>query len=579
MANILLVSLSKITKEISETKTYISDQGTISGRYTPDAPVKYIFQLLHSEGKTLDKILCIATKETLIPMEQASRSAYDLFCDMVSAHCSSQGRPLPEIITIPNAFSSFQIAQPIREILSHIHANDSIFLDTTGGARNTSYLLMFLVRFLEYDNVRLEKAVYSSLGSTNAIVDVTSLYQMFHLINAANTFAVFGNVNELDSIFRSHKNPVIHRTINAMHQFSDAIQLCRTNLDDTLNELNESLCALSGETLTDENEMLFQRIIGMIRKKFFLTDGKTRIDYLDIIRWCLDNNLLQQAITVYVEKLPDYLCQHSFLTVSPQKAKEIKERKSVYPFGYELFYVFFLSLYDNVTPPNALAGFLIPYKENDNILDAICNADNVEQLRKKTALPSAKSAPDLIHGLNRFYTLKNILFDRYGKQKHPKNLKQFPEYQKYADRLLRYKTPLALLKAAVNEPKQLLSAIQGSVLPQGKYQNGKLNTIDQLERLLKETNDFQLAKFLSIAEMQQIAKDYLYIKVFVRNVVNHASSDTENLEEYAAYFQAAGYNTDDVLQTDNVKSVILRSINQIQTIQNAREDKFSIERN
>lgn len=568
MANILLVSLSKVMGDIPETKTFTSDQGTISGRYTPDAPVKYIFQLLHSEGKTLDKILCIATKETLTPMGQASKSAYDLFCDMVSAHCGSQGCPLPEIITIPNAFSSFQIAQPIREILSHIHANDSIFLDTTGGARNTSYLLMFLVRFLEYDNVRLEKAVYSSLGSTNTIVDVTGLYQMFNLINAANTFTVFGNVDELDSIFRSHDNPVIHRVINAMHQFSDAIHLCRTNLDDTLNELNESLCALSDETLTDENEMLFQRIIGMIRKKFCLTDGKTRIDYLDIIRWCLDNNLLQQAITIYVEKLPDYLCKHNFLIVSKQKAKEIHERKSVYSFGYELFYVFFLSLYDNVTPPNALAGFLVPNKSDDNILNTICNADNIEQLRKKIALPSAKSAPDLIRGFNRFYILKNILFDRYGNPKHPRNLAQFPEYEKYADRLLRFKTPLALLKAAVNEPKQLLSAIQGCALPQGKYQNGKLNTIDQLERLLKETNDFQLGNSLSVAEMQQIAKDYLYIKVFVRNTVNHASDDAENLNEYAAYFQESGYNTDDVLQIDNIKSVILRSVNQIQAIQN-----------
>lgn len=569
MANLLLVSLSAIREPRKTAAIYDSDQGAVTGTYTPDAAADYFLRMLLHQGQTLDKILCIATAETLSPIPGTKLSAYELFQDTVTQRCAAYGCPLPEFFPIPNTFSAFHIAEPIRDIFSHIHTEDHIFLDTTGGARNTSYLLLFLMRFLEYDNVHLERAVYSSLGGStgrNAILDVTDLYRMFNLMNAANTFTAFGNADELESIFHDHENPVIHRVIDAMHQFSDAVSLCRTNLDATLRELNDSLSALSAEQLTDENGLLFQRIIGIIRKKFYLTDGKTNIGYPDIIRWCLDNNLLQQAITIYVEKLPDYLLEQGFFQASPEAVQTVKEKKSIYPLGYELFYNGFLRQYaEKGHAPNALAEFFRQCSKRH--MQYIAEATSISMLRQKMQLPASTENPELFKGLTRFYQLRNILFDRYGSPRAKSAAVLPPEYAPYAKRLRSYNTPKSFLNAAANEPAALLAAIQGNTQPKAAYQNDRLNTIAQLETLLRESTSYRLGVFLSVSEMQQIAKDYLYLKSFVRNMVNHAGDDMEHLNEYAAYFAAAGYDTDHALQTKNIKKILLRSIGKIQEIE------------
>ena len=139
------------------------------------------------------------------------------------------------------------------------------------------------------------------------IKDIRNVYNMFNLINAANSFASFGNSKEFASFFKDSDNPDIKSVIDVMNEFSDEIALCRTaKLSKTLMDLNTKLNKI--QTLGDvsENELMFKSLIGMIRNKFgFEMDGT--IEYTDVIKWCLDNRMIQQAVTLYVEKMPEFI--------------------------------------------------------------------------------------------------------------------------------------------------------------------------------------------------------------------------------------------------------------------------------
>ena len=44
-------------------------------------------------------------------------------------------------------------------------------------------------------------------------------------------------------------------------------------------------------------------------------------DYLKITQWCIDNGLIQQALTVFNEKMPRYLFNKGYIKVKVEERK------------------------------------------------------------------------------------------------------------------------------------------------------------------------------------------------------------------------------------------------------------------
>ena len=60
--------------------------------------------------------------------------------------------------------------------------------------------------------------------------------------------------------------------------------------------------------------------------------------------------------------------------------------------------------------------------------------------------------------------------------------------------------------------------------------------------------------------MQQILRDYYYIKEYLRNVINHAGSVPSDSEENAAYFRAHGYRTDENMSLAEASSILTEAL-------------------
>lgn len=562
MSNILILNLSAfLGKNIPEAKVYASDMGEITGIYTNDAPVKYILKFLNGQGENLDKILCIVT-------EEAKENDYKKYQETVKNFCNENNYRVPlDIIPIQTSFASLDMAQPVKEILSHISKDDKIYIDTTGGARNASYLLMFVVRFLEYEGIKLEKAIYSvHTGGNYKIEDIAELYNMFNLINSANTFTSFGNSTGLAEYFKDTRNELIKKVISAMNEFSDSVTLCKTNLDETLKKLNVSLKELQNAEVSEENEILFQRIIDVIRQKFNLTEDNPEVDFINLIKWCIDNSLIQQAITIYTEKIPDYLLRKKYFTISENVRNEIENKNTNYSFCYEVFYNGFMAIMSkNKKGTTPFGGFLKNMDTDNIVFNVLKDSNSIEQFKRKVKWSSFTK--EVQQGIENFFRIKCAMYDkngtRFADDVIEKNFKRIPGFKEIPSNIKAKYTDGFIKSLKTND--KLCEIVQGELEKKNcRYNSDKLNTIVYLKEALENNKDYSISSNLTVEKMQDILTDCLYVKTWIRNMVNHASDENGNKEELINYFAEKGYNTNESLTTSEIKQILMNALRKLE---------------
>ena len=147
-----------------------------------------------------------------------------------------------------------------------------------------------------------------------------------------------------------------------MSRFSEEVTLCRTsNLKSLISELNEMLTNVQNMQTSVETEILFKSISGVIREKFGAQSGED-IDYLDIITWCLDNRMIQQAVTIYTEKMPEFLFNTGLLSYNPVSVNVAAFPKN-FDIYYNLLYNGFLKLTTSITlSPYPVGNLLLRLK-------------------------------------------------------------------------------------------------------------------------------------------------------------------------------------------------------------------------
>ena len=64
------------------------------------------------------------------------------------------------------------------------------------------------------------------------------------------------------------------------------------------------------------------RLIGRIREDYHRLIVNRDLDDLEVIRWCLNHDYLQQALTLYTERIPEYLGEKNLIA---QRADELKK--------------------------------------------------------------------------------------------------------------------------------------------------------------------------------------------------------------------------------------------------------------
>ena len=195
---------------------------------------------------------------------------------------------------------------------------------------------------MNFSGLQMGRILYSNWEpnrSFNFVEDSQDVYRFFDLVAGATEFAKYGSVEKLADYYNIDVfeqkpytaecglNRELYELVNAMGYFAQSIKLCRYGeLEDACALLAEKIQAFTNLAPQnyDANDKLFSTLLPTIEESY-----KTVLsahDDLDIITWCVKQGHLQQAMTLYTERVPEFIAKHGFYTLDAATAKEINKK-------------------------------------------------------------------------------------------------------------------------------------------------------------------------------------------------------------------------------------------------------------
>lgn len=347
--NILLLFLSDVKTKKVDDKVIISevDYENIAGdktQITNESALRYLLQdfpvdkiFIFASKKVREKILNIdGTPKTHLQfsLERLKKFLPDDECFFVFDYDEDGSGE-------ENLKSVAKMAGVIQKFVGS-DENVTLHLDLTGGMRHINMMMLELTRLLEYSGLKIDKILYSNYKGAETpgtVEEVQNIYDLFQLMAGVEEFVNFGSVNALDIYYRNKRDNLsepLKRLLAAMKDFADAIKLCHygqfsaaiINLHDAVKDFAPT---------DDVEDMLMEKFIARIRKDYADLIFPRRKDDLRVIRWCLDNDYLQQALILYTERIPEYLGEHGVIVLSAEQMKNLKrlaDKDRLQPFFY-----------------------------------------------------------------------------------------------------------------------------------------------------------------------------------------------------------------------------------------------------
>lgn len=309
---------------------------------------KFKSEFIPKEG--IQTIIALVTNAVLNQenkiVDYDNKSTYE-FYEMIAKQNFPNSIIVPIRLQNPD-YSYRSIPIIINEICNHISEDDSIFIDVAGGMRTVSNIIQLLVKILKYKGLKEPLSLYAELDR-NRVEDRTSkkgtvsnnkdFTQLTDFADAFNEFMTSGKSDQLYNYYNRQQNmlPEIKSLIDSMKSFSEDIQLGKLyRLESTIKELRKNLeiCEKKEEN-NDIGNVLIKQFLPVIKQKL-IGNESTNVDYVRIIDWCIENSLIQQALTIFNEKIPRYLFENRFIRIETNEELDYckKNKKEWNDIGY-----------------------------------------------------------------------------------------------------------------------------------------------------------------------------------------------------------------------------------------------------
>ena len=598
--NKLIFFLSKYKfdpKECHYKSKYDGGNNEIYGKQTPDAPTKYFLNYLTEKGKKIDDILCITSKDTNERKKNRNKpdkeyeSAFENYQRVLKEFCEKKKIEVPKLIKL-NFDYNFEKGESIDEddryrnlfesIVDEISENDTVYIDYTSGIRDTSLLIILMIRYLEYTGIKCGGMIYSYFDNDdkekNKIIDIKSTYDLFELLNGVNEFTSFGKSKTLSNYYNNiwkdkEEYKEISELIETMNDFSDMMSLCMVeDIDEIMKKLNQKIIEaekIKNKINSNENQLMnymFFNLIKEIKKKFYLEDGE-RITYINLIKWCLDNDLTQQALTLYVEKMPEYYRQYKYKFFDEDN--EILS-KIIVDYKNDSSGFFYTGVFGEIKNYDKNNDSL----KDDNDLEAkqkIQRLKNIIKLNKTNVLSRNKKylksyEPEIQQAIKEIY---NIMDEKYKEKKvnikvnSYKNLNEFNENIPVSeDKFINW----------LDQQNELLSYLLNIPYEKNKQKNKNKSKSSRDKTYDKKIESLKLLKEKRIKpswsnidseDLLRLMEDYLYFKI-MRNQINHARKSDLSVE-VKEYFKEINYNM--TISAKDIKNIMKKSVENIEQIE------------
>lgn len=347
--NFLLLFLSDGSKKPS---CYRINDADVMTEHSNESAVRELAAYLQKRSQKIDKIFLFSSQATKKLLENVDMTTVDFFKSRIKDFV-----PAENIIIVDYDESNYMnaalpdIGEMGKSILAEAEkiqreqgaaGNITIHADMTGGMRNASMMMLGVMRLLNFSGLQMGRILYSNFSSNrkrNFVEDSQDVYRFFDLVAGATEFAKYGSVEKLADYYKidvleqkpytaeCNLNRELYELVNAMGYFAQSIKLCRYgDLEDACALLAKKIQAFTNLAPQnyDANDKLFATLLPTIEESY-----KTVLsahDDLDIITWCVKQGHLQQAMTLYTERVPEFIDKQGFYTLDDAIAKEINKK-------------------------------------------------------------------------------------------------------------------------------------------------------------------------------------------------------------------------------------------------------------
>ena len=138
-------------------------------------------------------------------------------------------------VSVPDSMEEADQTRAISAVLEQVAENDNLYIDLSGGMRDTATLLLIVARYLkDIRMVQTKKVLYSELkGNSSVVRDSTGLYNLMDLITAVDAFFSTGTTE------KQYRNQINHATDSAVKFQKDTglLPLSTSAIEQTLGDV------------------------------------------------------------------------------------------------------------------------------------------------------------------------------------------------------------------------------------------------------------------------------------------------------------------------------------------------------
>ena len=423
--NVLLLAMSTLSKRNFNVSNYVYNEEISSeGFYVSQLePVpKVLAELLAKDKKKIDYIYVLNTYETLnvkssdvkintYPLSNTEKdyTAFEYFKERCSTfvkpeniidipleeqhkeetHSENRGG-LADLKALMNQKEKDErgdktdVEQALevftRYMLTLLESDNKVnmYVDIHGGLRDTFTVIdAVLMLIKEIKNVELKKiftVAVKGAEESNVVKSVDDKFAIFDFVTGMREFLSFGRSNGLVNFNNTIGKPANRELVTAINNISDSIVLDRmNNFESQLLDLNKLV------TSKENNYGYFEIVKELIKDNYKVKIDNKSIDLLTFdgsqnfpaqLQWCVDKNLLQQALVLIEAKSATVLYNKNILDSSEicSVKDHLKESKAADVMGNWVKY----SLCDN-----GKKWIKVTERINDKDLETFINAGKV----------------------------------------------------------------------------------------------------------------------------------------------------------------------------------------------------------
>lgn len=301
------------------------EEDRILGVQISEAPIKYLLKYAQKCGNDITDVVCVLTREItdaeLSALKGRVNNTYDRYfrSSIIYPYCGDGLKRGGEIVEEglhypifprvhfidwdPANGSAEQLLKNIGDALDIGYTDGlDLYADQTATGRESVYLMPLILQYLEMAGGRLRKAVYADINQ-KTIRTIRTGTELVPLREAAAEFLLSGHCTKLKTIVKDLPENNDKTALEKLITFADTLAMNDTaHLAAVIRELAEAF-----RDVSDDSTLLSQTVT-LLKEKLeperFLDEDK--INWHEVVKWCIDHQLTQQAVVLFVEKMPSY---------------------------------------------------------------------------------------------------------------------------------------------------------------------------------------------------------------------------------------------------------------------------------